>query len=488
MAASTFSSSTFLTSSSSALLRNYAQGVSTKNGALRSTMPAIRLMQNRQQRRTYLFLQTVLNPTSSKPVLPTSLPSPPKTIVLLTTPHYARQLKRDDLNALSPDGSSSILAAAVDSVPGAAAAGKGLSWLISDSVLPIKLPMGQETKSITLSLPSSRLTIPLANTVFQTGTVSTLTHIAAKEKEVFVQVEAAEGLSEQEVEEFAHAQEDIREAWDELGELMKLVGQRAGLAENIETPSSQSHEAGTVTVTLFPEAIGETMKIETHIPLKPLTQPRKIAGGMGNILKTLSSSIDPSKSDGASRELEKLVPAYIDSLPLANRPEKVDIFARLTPHEPAPTKELLLQPGARIHRILSGGGGWGNKAGLLSLDPQGESEVSAFAAEFEARMNSGKMDHLGTSHGEDSVLGIVRPGEWVQFFVAQGSADPVASGIAIGCVPKSEDGFPGAEKGENQQVVLEGTFGGLAEKGVWVKADGSARLLDVPWGEVRVQV
>ncbi|KAF3762435.1 hypothetical protein M406DRAFT_332816 [Cryphonectria parasitica EP155] len=67
-------------------------------------------------------------------------------------------------------------------------------------------------------------------------------------------------------------------------------------------------------------------------------------------------------------------------------------------------------PGARLHKILSGGGAWGAKAKLLSLDPQTsygqeseEDELLRFQRSF-----------YGSEEGGDA---IAKPGDFVQFFV-----------------------------------------------------------------------
>lgn len=88
---------------------------------------------------------------------------------------------------------------------------------------------------------------------------------------------------------------------------------------------------------------------------------------------------------------------------------------------------------------MSGGGGWGLKQGLLSLDPQtrystgDEEDVESFIRLF---------------HGEDSDSGVVTPGSYVQFMV-----EPVG--------PRP----PGGLLGENPRPsVVLGTQDGVVEK------------------------
>jgi len=269
------------------------------------------------------------------------------------------------LSQLTNDGNTTLLSAVVDSLPGSS--GKrnaGHSWLITDQKLPITLPPANTlAKSLTFTLPATSFTLPLANTVFQTGKISTLVHLPATAQEI-------------------------------------------------------------------------------------------------------------------------KVPAYIDALPEDQRPNKVDVFARLTTDKPSPDQgEMLLAPGTRIHRVLSGGGGWGSKTGLLSLDPQGESEVESFAQEFEARF-SGEDDSTSPRSGA------VQVGEWVQFFVGgENSPDIEEKGIRLGCVSKVQEIEDDTSGMDGEQKELEGLFGGAAEEGgVDITVAGKRRRMDVPGGVVVVDV
>lgn len=390
--------------------------------------------------------------------------------MLLSTPHHAAALTTDALRHLILDRSTALFAAAVESLPGASGERvNGHSWLVTDHALPIRGPRVSPARFLTFTLPTTSLTLPLANTVFQTGTESTHLHLPATKTAVDIEVSAK--LSETEIEEFAHAKEDIREAWEELGELMELVGKKAGIAPVVPVPENS------IEIKLSAE-VAQPGRVYTQLPLRMLTPPRKVTAGMGNILRAIESVDGESKSTGASRELEKAFTDYTASLPADDTREKLDVFARLTATKPAPSSELLLAPGARIHRVLSGGGGWGSKAGLLSLDPQGETEVDAFAREFTARFD-------GTDGGPSSGM-IVQEGEWVQFFVAEKPVPADEKGIRFGCVSKAE--YVGTEETGDERV-LEGVFGGFAEAGgVDIAVAGKKRRMDVPGGAVVVEV
>ena len=399
-------------------------------------------------------------------MLPVAPPSPPKSIILLTTPQFAGELAKEGLVFLSNNGACDVFAAAVDSLPGAQPAigsTQGYSWLITSHSIPIKIPPTTAAgttpaKSLSFSLRSRKFTLPLANTLFHTGTRTTIMYIPAKENQIPVTIEAAEGVSPKEVEEFAQAQQDIKEAWEELGDLMKLVGQRSGIV-----PPTKGPEKDCVNIILPSTHFPADAKVDAHLPLKQLTFPRRIEAGMGNILKQTSS--ETNTPQGASGELEKAVLDYISSPSTPSLSEKLSIFARLTPHSPTAHENLFTAPGARIHRVLSGGGGWGNKAGLLSLDPQSETQAQGFSNDFES--------------GE----GVVKVGEYVQFFIAErrGGDDPWR-GVVFGCVPKVEELVE--QGGKEEEVVIDGLFGGASEEGVWL----GDRKMDVPGGVVNTPV
>lgn len=83
------------------------------------------------------------------------------------------------------------------------------------------------------------------------------------------------------------------------------------------------------------------------------------------------------------------------------------------------------------HVLVSGGGEWGAKASLLSLDPQ-----SSYGAECE----EDELDRFQRSfHGEDTAAGaITRPGDFVQFFV---EGNPVMHGGPM-AVADAVDSYP----------------------------------------------
>ncbi|KAK2809662.1 hypothetical protein FQN49_008601 [Arthroderma sp. PD_2] len=114
-------------------------------------------------------------------------------------------------------------------------------------------------------------------------------------------------------------------------------------------------------------------------PLHPVTEPRTITESMGNILKTVADEKDPTNDLPASTELEKAIPQYIKEKNLEN--QRLAVWAMVTPKSIAEAHlescsdgdvdiPASVKMGSRLYRIMSGGGGWGKKKGLLSLDPE----------------------------------------------------------------------------------------------------------------------
>lgn len=118
-----------------------------------------------------------------------------------------------------------------------------------------------------------------------------------------------------------------------------------------------------------------------NVPLHPVTRRRSVVSSMGNILRQLSnttpsSTASPSGAIPASSELEKELPKYVNELGIPH--QRVAVWALVEPLNSLLSEtqhgrnnmEQSIVNGSRIHRVVSGGGGWGKKQGLLSLDPE----------------------------------------------------------------------------------------------------------------------
>lgn len=115
-----------------------------------------------------------------------------------------------------------------------------------------------------------------------------------------------------------------------------------------------------------------TVSNEFDLPLHPVTQRREVVSSMGNILRQITDAKD--KPVPASSELEKELPRYIAENNIAD--QLVSVWALIEKPGVNPTEvdtqerlAISLRMGSKLYRVMSGGGGWGKKQGLLSLDP-----------------------------------------------------------------------------------------------------------------------
>lgn len=239
------------------------------------------------------------------------------------------------------------------------------------------------------------------------------------------------------------------------------------------------------------------------IPLLPITQPRRVSSCMGNILRGLEGDQESTRRESsrgrhnhtksqlpASSELEREIPRFIAANQLDNRPIAVwalvgNSLADLDIGNATGGIACSLEKkGVRLYRVLSGGGGWGPKTGLLSLDPdcpsklrdeeessiqnlfQHDQESNEFNfdkplnAETEAFKSGDDILKLfqATSTDDNQSSANIHPGQYVQFLVASldssttlarqektttdyGSAN-TAFAVEIGVIPQSEDFDP----------------------------------------------
>ena len=149
--------------------------------------------------------------------------------------------------------------------------------------------------------------------------------------------------------------------------------------------------------------------------LKPLTPPRVVAESMGNIIRRLEVGNNTVVTAPASQELEgQIIARKSPDDTSAYQPE---IWAQVIPREiwqGHPKKPLSyeegIEQGHRLHRVLSGGGGWGNKQGLIALD----ANSSFFPTSNDTSLDIG--DKLDYDREQRRALGeVVRPGDVVSF-------------------------------------------------------------------------
>jgi len=138
-----------------------------------------------------------------------------------------------------------------------------------------------------------------------------------------------------------------------------------------------------------------------------------------------------------------------------------------------------IDKGAKFCRVLSGGGGWGIKQGLLSLDPQ----------TVYGTVNEPQYDYsTQTLQGQQaSALGnLAAPGSTIQFFLAdnKSSSEPSARfmlprgvlqrSAVIEAVPSTIDDIPDASEklgtpSKARCKIYPGHFGAASESGLYLE-------------------
>lgn len=329
---------------------------------------------------------------------------------------------------------------------------------------------GKSEGEDSLSGSSSRsysVQVPLANTIFQNGLPTTMIHTRHKKRE---------------------------------GKPHQVASSRHLNNQTLRLPFFAANEQGS--------------NLTLTAPLVPLTEARSVVACMGNIVRRLASGPHiPSKASNdntilASHELEESVQAYFSARGIP--PQTVSVWALVIPKEAfsiystsmvdvlhpqnlkqrwkdnamnwiesaAHTPLSLLQHHAKLHKVLSGGGGWGKKAGLLSLDPDfsySSEESGTLALPFFADVDPEVAQ-------ESALRDIVSPGDYIQFYMAPTpSADeqiplhsvpernPKQQSAEFGTIPSTIDSIPQAAAKEANDgkgfQLYQGHFGALSEVG-----------------------
>jgi hypothetical protein len=319
--------------------------------------------------------------------------------------------------------------------------------------------------------------------------------------------------------------------------------------------------------------------VHYHTPLVPLTPARPVANSMGNIVRKLlphswqaamhltdlTRQADETQSLlPASEELERAVTKYFESMSIP--PAAVQVWALIIPrliggeeisgqgaagallslqeerieaswkgvapggqeaHHSNKTSEAILsilKKGGRLCKVLSGGGGWGKKAGLVSLDPDLEYSTR------ELRGDSGWNFSFGEDEGGSGIIQqqrealgeMINEGDSIMFLLApqmeessshdalsqvaeadiSGAASAQIPTITFGPIPSTIDQIPS----ESSAAKVSGAstssirhmphmFGILSEGGMaisrrsndmWGVSETKSKL-DVPFGTLTIR-
>ncbi|KAL8704994.1 MAG: hypothetical protein Q9201_001891 [Fulgogasparrea decipioides] len=194
---------------------------------------------------------------------------------------------------------------------------------------------------------------------------------------------------------------------------------------------------------------------------------------------------------------------------------KVDVWAQVTTHtsQPIPTGTTSkpgrsILTGSSFHKVLSGGGGWGNKQGLLALDPERDFDVTPELPPIEGfeyeDMEADRRRNIGQ---------LINPGDSVKFFVATSEVSfpkkssaakassasweivPERTSFVFGTLPSTIDAMPAPdltaanESGSRPCIYVPGHFGMLSEAGMSfgaAKPNGQSiqSKIDIPYAKV----
>ncbi|PYH45520.1 uncharacterized protein BP01DRAFT_318775 [Aspergillus saccharolyticus JOP 1030-1] len=234
-------------------------------------------------------------------------------------------------------------------------------------------------------------------------------------------------------------------------------------------------------------------------PLHPVGQRRRVISSMGNILRQLSKHTDNHSMDPmpASLELEKDLPRYIAEHNIAD--QRVSVWALIETSEEGYTagkgasQESLIEAirkGGKLHRVMSGGGGWGKKQGLLSLDPEttfmetgqkhrllgleGLFNADNANISFDSSPPPPSFEMRGFGEDLSTLSQAAGSGDYIQFFVSvePGQSDWAApetqsNSFHFGVVSDAEAVPMQSETAKQKDlVVVPGYFGGLSEKAI----------------------
>ncbi|KAH0541583.1 hypothetical protein FGG08_003931 [Glutinoglossum americanum] len=230
-------------------------------------------------------------------------------------------------------------------------------------------------------------------------------------------------------------------------------------------------------------------KVLHRIPLVSITAPRRIVASVGNIIRQVSLApiqvrrgvdIGTTEAVPASQELESAVQEYFKRHELQQH--HVSVWALVMPRENFLKgwaqsngshklgEWVSIRAGYRLHRVLSGGGGWGEKRGLLALDP----EIA-----YKEGGDGLSKSVLGEGDGQQTAWAeIAKPGDFIQYFVYEPDPRPLldprlphSAMIVFGSIPSSLDAtpdeLPHPPAGRHRKFeVIEDQFGALSECGI----------------------
>lgn len=257
-----------------------------------------------------------------------------------------------------------------------------------------------------------------------------------------------------------------------------------------------------------PPGKGRFSPFRPIVPLSRITDAQTVAAAMGNIIRQFYVHDSSEEVEPASKRLENAVAHLLSKQGIGKR--TVDIWAQVVP-DPGQTRLAYLDDriltGSRLHKVLSGGGGWGNRQGLLALDPERDFDSTPELSPFE-----GLEGEDAETEKRRGLSEIVSPGYLVNFWVESsamlppekrftepldGSWEvfPNCTSFVFGTMPSTDDPTPTSdqtvtiESARQHCIYVPDHFGMLSEKGMSfgiASPDGQSTQtkIDVPHSEI----
>ena len=254
-----------------------------------------------------------------------------------------------------------------------------------------------------------------------------------------------------------------------------------------------------MTFGIAPNDVGMQLSLRCH--LERITTPRTVSASVGNIIQKISlRSENPLEEDvpedaPASQELEVAIQQSIRDGKMSN--QHAEVWALLSPQGKRYHDKMRQEgfyAGCQLRKVLSGGGGWGVKQGLLSLDP--DSDYKSLVEQPEAT----SFPILAEDENREIKMfeNIVRPGDSITFYANKihdvAFMGPDASSrhkslpyhlFQFGTIPSTMDATQAAvspktnPKTRAQAVFINKHFGVLSEQGMSFEV-GTPKALDNP--------
>ncbi|KAJ8124862.1 hypothetical protein O1611_g8780 [Lasiodiplodia mahajangana] len=384
------------------------------------------------------FLETLLNPESTAPVNGPSL----HVLSGITDGLSPHRLCSE------PRSGFSVLRGPVDNILPELWEKESISGASQDSAACVSFT----ANPLTGNTSALEVTLPLANTVFQNGRRSTL----------------------------------YASRWDTASDGRKTLG--------------KNYPKTTQRIIANGSSVNHTSSI---IPLLPLTPPRRIVAGLGNIVRQVEIDGCPTP---ASKELETIIPQIFEERARReprSSPRPIGVWCWVIPHHIGPEKfnnlklfkagsslteaeialdsievfSALLSSGCRLHKILSGGGGWGLKQGLLSLDPETsfplpgqDDDMEMFIKSFQERNSAEPTGGLATPGS--SLLFCVEP-QVMNIEDLSRQLPAPKDALSFGVSPSLDD-TPSSSSPADPVDIIDGHFGISSATGLFLRTNGSS--------------